>query len=139
MIITWTNYLARRKIGLDDIVKAYGYDYAQLSSYFLNLGVTVPDRDEPMVIELFGPPPSGAGTTPQSPTNPPPKAVQPPKPRKKVDASMKDTKKTLLKLASSLNLDANDKMTKSSILDVLSSSEKVNIIKIKTARKNSKG
>jgi hypothetical protein len=51
---------------------------------------------------------------------------------------MKDTKKSLLKIASSLNLDANDKMTKSNILDALSASEKVNVVKVKTTRKNSK-
>lgn len=136
MIITWTNYLARRKIELGDVVRAYGYDYAQLSSYFLSLGVTVPDRDEPLVVELFGPAP--VPNSPEVSTPAKPVVVQPPKPRKKIDVSMKDTKKSLLKIASSLNLDANDKMTKSNILDALSVSEKVNVIKVKTTRKNSK-
>jgi len=137
MIITWTNYLARRKIGLNDIVKAYGYNYAQLSSYFLSLGVTVPDRDEPQVVEVFGPPLVEATIEPPPETTPPP--AKPQKLRKRVDASMKDTKKSLLKLAVSLNLAATDKMTKANILDMLTTSEKVNVIKVKTTRKNNKG
>jgi hypothetical protein len=137
MIITWTKYLARRKIALEDVTKAYGYNYAQLSSYFLKLGVTPPDRDEPQVIEIFGPPVKAPVPATKKLFHAPVTQARPP--RKKVEVSMKDTKKALLDLALSLSLDVTEKMTKSNILNILSATGKVNVTQVKVARKNNKG
>lgn len=134
MKITWNSFLARRNISLDDLAKAYGLTYSQLCSYFTQRGASVPPRNHPEVTYIYG-----EESTPEAKPSAPPSAPEPvpaPKKQKKLEASIKNTKKELLSLASKLGVqEVNERMTKSKILDFLKGTGKVRVAKVKTGNK----
>ena len=134
MIVTWERYCKRRRISLSDLVQGHGLDYDKLCAFFRARGATVPDRSDPAVVAVFGFP-----ETKKVKKNPIPKAPSisevKPKVVKQIEVSIKNTKVELLEVALKLKLDANDKLTKASILEVLSASPKILIKQISTGRR----
>lgn len=136
MIVSWKRYCNRRRLKLRDVVQQQGLSYEKLCSFFKSRQAEPPGRLEPEVLDIFGPP-----DVPKPKPNPVPKPKppkpDPPKPKRapKFEPSIKDTKTRLLEIAGILKLDANDKLTKQKILDVLSTSERVSVKKITTGRR----
>jgi len=135
MIVTWERYCKRRRISLSDLVQGHGLDYDKLCAFFKARGATIPARTEPAVVAVFGFP-----ETKKVKKNPVPKVPSAPKPVapkvvKRIEVSIKNTKAELLEVASKLKLDANDKLTKANILEVLSASPKILVKQISTGRR----
>jgi hypothetical protein len=139
MIVSWQRYCKRRRLKLHDIVQQRGLSYDKLCSFFRNRRVKPPGRTEPEILAIFGPPdkPKPAPHPVPKPAPEPEKKPAPPKPKRpsKFELSIKDTKTRLLEVAQILKLDANEKLTKQKILDVLSTSERVSIKKVATGRR----
>ena len=139
MIVSWKRYCNRRRLKLHDIVQQQGLTYEKLCAFFKKRSVTPPERTEPEVLGIFGPP-APEKPKPNPVPKPSPLVPQKPKPKKasKFELSIKDTKARLLEVAGILRLDADDKLTKQKILDVLSTSERVSIKKVVTGRRKAK-
>lgn len=138
MIVTWERYCKRRKITLGDLVQAYGLDYAGLCAYLKARNSTAPDRLDPAVVAVMGFPEPEKPKLNPSPAQPPvPEVKKAPveKKVKKVEVSIKNTKSELLDIATKLNLDANEKLTKAKILEVLSANPNVLVKPVSTGRR----
>lgn len=136
-MITWKRYLARRRLELKQVVSAHGLSYEKLVTYFEARGVVPPSRDDLYVVSIFGKP--MPASEPKASPEIRQEDLEKPKKQKKVQVSIKDTKKTMLGLASRLGLDSvNDRMTKANILKELEKSKKVNVVDVKTNSKKGK-
>jgi len=138
MIVTWERFCKRRKITLGDLVQAHGLDYDGICSFFKARNATFPDRMDSAVVAVLGFPESKKPKLNPAPTPPPkpkPKKPVPPKKQMRVEVSIKNTKAELLDVASKLGLDANDKLTKAKILEVLSSSSNILVKQVSTGRR----
>jgi len=136
MIVTWESFCKRRRISLADLVQGHGMDYEKLCTFFKLRGATFPDRLDPSVVKVLGFPESSPMKKDPAPTPPSPEpAVNKPKPEKRIEVSIKNTKSELLDVASRLKLDANDKLTKAKILEVLSTSPKILVKQVSTNRR----
>ena len=136
MIVTWESFCKRRRISLSDLVQGHGMDYDKLCVFFKARGSTFPDRLDPEVVKVLGfPEPSPTKKDPVPTPAPVEHVVSKPKPEKRIEVSIKNTKAELLDVALRLNLDASDKLTKAKILEALSTSSKVLVKQVSTGRR----
>lgn len=136
MIVSWKRYCNRRRLKLRDIVQQQGLTYEKLCSFFKSRRAIPPERTEPEVLDIFGPPAPPKPKHNPVPKPEKPKKPAPPKPKKpKIELSIKDTKARLLEVAKIVNLDVSESLTKQKILDVLSTSERVSVKKVVTGRR----
>ena len=135
MIVTWQRYLARRGVKLQHIVKSYGLNYEGVVAYFGNRGAVPPNRLHPEIVELFGEPSPTVDHVKVEPASDP--VPSPPKKKvKKLEVSIKNTKKELLEIAERLQMmSVSSKLTKAKILDELGKSEKIRVLKVQTNKK----
>ena len=133
MLVTWRQYFARRKISVQGLVNAYGYDYNAVCAYLEKRGVTSPPRMHPEIVDIFGmPAPEKEDTPAPEASNPPPAPV---KKKRQIEVSIKNTKKELISIAASLDIfEVNDRMTKKVILSSLEKSDKIKVLKVQTRK-----
>lgn len=123
MIVTWRRYVARRRIALVDLVRSYGLTYEGLVAYFSARGAVPPLRDEPEIVQLFGEQSKTAERTIPDVKSEPPSSVS--EKQRRLEVSIKNTKKQLLDIAAKLGLSTTEKMNKLDILSLLKTSEKI--------------